>query len=351
MDLLILFKTLVNVFSVVLHSSLLLIISCTPSLKSGSFDELFFSQNLGDIIAVILRVLTKYIPVLVISNHSGVIEVDRSTFPLATFTNAAEWYSNYVIILSALVFSIDRAVMAMAIRSYSWFCNRVFKTCLVILTWLVPLAWVLPMLDKCCKSQYYGGRIELVEMQLHDTDSTYDAIDMVFETLFYVPVLCILNGFSIVMLYSQWNTLQRKRQESKLKKDIQLQLPTICDVHMLCLDRESAHIFPRTHSVDKDFYENRMLHRLELELSFSMISVIDQQIDFCAVLFYSLYWASYSRYISVEDTPFLEVYSYFFEFGTILTPYILLFFCSDLRKEFFHRLKPTGILDDDEFTE
>ncbi|KAL6738867.1 hypothetical protein Aduo_012365 [Ancylostoma duodenale] len=164
----ILCKTIINVFSVILHITLLLTIACTPSLKCGGFDELFFSQNVGDVVAVILRVITKYSPVLILRNHSGVIQVDKETLPLATLTNAAEWYTNYVIILSALTFGLDRAVMAVSMRSYSWFCNRVFKTCLVVLTWLIPLAWVLPMLDPCCRSQYYGGRIELVEMQRHE---------------------------------------------------------------------------------------------------------------------------------------------------------------------------------------
>ncbi|VDO79599.1 unnamed protein product [Heligmosomoides polygyrus] len=109
------------------------------------------------------------------------------------------------------------------------FCNRVFKMCLVVLSWLVPLVWVLPMLDPCCRSQYYGGRIELVEMKDPElglrtvlplaADSTYDAIDMVFETLFYVPVLCMLNTFTAVMLYSQWNALLTKRLPISAKSE------------------------------------------------------------------------------------------------------------------------------------
>ncbi|RCN49632.1 hypothetical protein ANCCAN_04256 [Ancylostoma caninum] len=75
----ILCKTIINVFSVILHITLLLTIACTPSLKCGGFDELFFSQNVGDVVAVILRVITKYSPVLILRNHSGVIQVDKET--------------------------------------------------------------------------------------------------------------------------------------------------------------------------------------------------------------------------------------------------------------------------------
>lgn len=41
-------------------------------------------------------------------------------------------------------------------------------------------------------------------------------------------------------------------------------------------------------------YAGKRFERLDLELSFCMISIIDQQIDFFAVMFYTLYWASYS---------------------------------------------------------
>lgn len=47
-----------------------------------------------------------------------------------------------------------------------------------------------------------------------------------------------------------------------------------------------------------------------------------------------------SDYIDVDATKFLEVYSYFFEIGNIITPYVLLCFFPDLRKEFFRRIKP-----------
>ncbi|VDM79849.1 unnamed protein product [Strongylus vulgaris] len=91
------------------------------------------------------------------------------------------------------------------------------------------------MLDSCCRSQYYDGRIELVGMERHEfsyipfrlgifskekiffdcsflqADSVYDAIDMVFETLFYIPVLCMLNGFTMIMLYTQWNTIKKRQ--------------------------------------------------------------------------------------------------------------------------------------------
>ncbi|KAK6747080.1 hypothetical protein RB195_000364 [Necator americanus] len=237
-DTVILCKTVANIFSVVLHITLLLTIVFTPSLKCGGFDE-----------------------------------------PLATLTNAAEWYTNYVIILSALTFGLDRAA-----------------------------------------------------------DSTYDAIDMLFETLFFVPVLCMLNGFTIVMLYNQWNTV-KKRQELKLRRGSG-HLPTITELFSIYIDPEVDSTAPKSLSRLKDLQEKRMLHRLEMELSFAMIAIIDQQIDFFAVLFYTLYWASYSHYIDVNGTRFLEVYSYFFEIGNIITPYVLLCFCPDLRKEFFRRIKP-----------
>ncbi|KAK6747081.1 hypothetical protein RB195_000364 [Necator americanus] len=189
---------------------------------------------MGDVVAVILRVITKYSPVLILRNHSGVIRVDKETLPLATLTNAAEWYTNYVIILSALTFGLDRAA-----------------------------------------------------------DSTYDAIDMLFETLFFVPVLCMLNGFTIVMLYNQWNTV-KKRQELKLRRGSG-HLPTITELFSIYIDPEVDSTAPKSLSRLKDLQEKRMLHRLEMELSFAMIAIIDQQIDFFAVLFYTLYWASYSR--------------------------------------------------------
>ncbi|VDO42992.1 unnamed protein product [Haemonchus placei] len=159
---------------------------------------------MGDVVAVILRILTKYAPALILSNHTVVVQADRDIIPLATLTNAVEWYTGYVVILSALTFGFDRAVMVTSLRSYSWFCNGVFKACVVVLTWVVPVVWVLPMFDSCCRSHYYKESLELA-------GSTYDAIDMIFETLFYVPVLCMLNGFSIIVLYNRWKTLHKKR--------------------------------------------------------------------------------------------------------------------------------------------
>ncbi|KAL6738866.1 hypothetical protein Aduo_012364 [Ancylostoma duodenale] len=160
------------------------------------------------------------------------------------------------------------------------------------------------------------------QREVLQADSTYDAIDMLFETLFYAPVLCMLNGFTTIMLYSE------------------VHLPTVSEIFSVCIEPEVGGYIPPSLMRYKERQERRMLHRLELELSFAMIAIIDQQIDFFAVLFYTLYWASYSHYIDVDATKFLEVYSYFFEIGNIITPYVLLCFFPDLRKEFFRRIKP-----------
>ncbi|CAI4224365.1 unnamed protein product [Auanema sp. JU1783] len=206
------------------------------------------------------------------------------------------------------------------------------------MTWLLPIAWVLPMLDPCCKSQYYGGRMELVEMQKHEADVTYDSIDMIFETIFYVPVLCFMNGFSLILLYYQWLKLVRKKKAGN-KSNSTGPLPNISVVSSLCVDREMSIYLPHLEGFESDERQERLIERLDLELSFCMISIIDQQIDFCAVLFYSLYWASYSGYVGVGATLFFEVYNYFFEIGTILSPYVLLAFCANLRKEFKEKIK------------
>ena len=47
----------------------------------------------------------------------------------------------------------------------------------------------------------------------------------------------------------------------------------------------------------------------------------------------------FSGFINVEGTGFVEAYSYFFEVGTIVGPYMLLIFCTALREEFFLRVK------------
>ncbi|CAJ0602468.1 unnamed protein product [Cylicocyclus nassatus] len=243
---------------------------------------------MGDVVAVILRVITKFVPILVLRNHTGVIQVDRDSFPLATLTNAAEWYTNYVIILSALVFGADRAVMAVSIKSYAW------------------------------------------------ADSIYDAIDMLFETLFYVPVLCMLNGFTMIMLYSQYNTI-KKRHDLKFNLE-QYRLPTVEEVYIRCGGPGPVAFL--SSKQEKEKREHRMLQRLDVELSFAMIAIIDQQIDFFAVLFYTLYWAGYSHFIDIDGTIFLESYSILFEFGNIISPYILLCFFPDIRREVFRHIRP-----------
>ncbi|XGW29841.1 hypothetical protein V3C99_009131, partial [Haemonchus contortus] len=281
----------------------------------------------------------KYTPALILSNHSVVVQADRDIIPLATLTNAVEWYTGYVVILSALTFGFDRAVMVTSLRSYSWFCNGVFKVCVVVLTWVVPVVWVLPMFDSCCRSHYYKESLELVEME--HAGSTYDAIDMIFETLFYVPVLCMLNGFSIIVLYSRWKTLHKKRLAVILGvSSTEPQLPTIASMSVLCVNNSGTDHFPYLTDRRTENREEQMLDRLEMELSFAMIAIIDGQIDFFCVLFYMLYWAGYSDYVDVDATLFYELYSYFFELGNIISPYILLAFFPRLRKEFCRRFKP-----------
>lgn len=42
------------------------------------------------------------------------------------------------------------------------------------------------------------------------------------------------------------------------------------------------------------------LERLEIELTFAMISIFDQQIDFIVILSYTLYWASEMNFAPVN---------------------------------------------------
>ncbi|KAK5971340.1 hypothetical protein GCK32_011112 [Trichostrongylus colubriformis] len=161
-----------------------------------------------------------------VSFHALHSQSNLFTQPLATITNAVSWYANYVVIFSALTFGLDRAVMVVSLRSYSWFCNGVFKACVVFLTWMVPIMWVLPMFDPCFRSHYYKENIKLIEME-----------------------------------------------------------------------------------------------RIQL------------------------------RYVDVNDTLFYELYSYFFELGNIISPYILLCFFPNLRREFGRRLKLSCGNSIDEFVE
>ncbi|CAJ0568653.1 unnamed protein product, partial [Mesorhabditis spiculigera] len=263
MDWVILTRFVINVFSLSLNCWVLLVIVLTPKLHHPCFDELFFSQNFTDMFATVVRISLTYIPELLFDTEDEYIRkflMKKDSW--ANVINAAEWYNKWV---------------------------------LVAITWIIPLAAILPMFSPCCGSYFYEGAIDSVEYRDVTVSAIFDSVDMIFETLVYAPVLCALNTFTLIMLYKQYNRIVRRHGKGKKSS----------------------------------------VERLEIELTFAMISIFDQQIDFFVILFYTLYWASEMNFAPVKQGPVLTVYSAIFEFGNLVNPYVYLISCPPLRKAFF----------------
>ncbi|CAJ0580034.1 unnamed protein product, partial [Mesorhabditis spiculigera] len=336
MDWVILTRFVINVFSLSLNCWVLLVIVLTPKLHHPCFDELFFSQNFTDMFATVVRISLTYIPELLFDTEDEYIRkflMKKDSW--ANVINAAEWYNSWTIVISSFLLAFDRAAMAISMHSYHWFCNRFFKWVLVAITWIIPLAAILPMFSPCCGSYFYEGAIDSVEYRDVTVSAIFDSVDMIFETLVYAPVLCALNTFTLIMLYKQYNRIVRRHGKGKKRK---LVLPTISNIEKLCEHETCDRVLKHGKYLPSAVLPSQVVgsvERLEIELTFAMISIFDQQIDFFVILFYTLYWASEMNFAPVKQGPVLTVYSAIFEFGNLVNPYVYLISCPPLRKAFF----------------
>ncbi|CAJ0936333.1 unnamed protein product, partial [Mesorhabditis belari] len=325
-------KCIVNIISVTIHIWVLLIILLTPKLRQPTFDELFFSQNMADILSVFVRVSATYLPTLLVDyEDERITNYTTTRDDLANWINAAEWYNSWTIVISGLLLACDRAVLALSMKTYHWTCNRFFKWMLVMITWVIPLSAVMPMFTECCGSYFIDGHIELLDYKDHNVGAIYDSIDMIFETIVYAPTLCALNTFTLVMMWKQYKRVLRRSADHLQKK-----VPSIVTIEHLCIKSTANRVTNgHFHRQRREEKHSATLERLEIELTFAMVSILDQQIDFIVILSYTLYWASEMNFAPVQQDLALNAYYIAFEVGNLIMPYVYLIACAPLREAFF----------------
>ncbi|KAI6175389.1 hypothetical protein M3Y97_00683600 [Aphelenchoides bicaudatus] len=112
-------RMMFNGFTVMLALCMIRFICSRPELHSNTFNILFMSSFVVDILANLCRIGLKYLPAI-FCDHPIVRNFLGYGTPLASIINATEWYLSYATICCGFFFNFDHMILVVFPQHYSW---------------------------------------------------------------------------------------------------------------------------------------------------------------------------------------------------------------------------------------
>ncbi|KAI6181037.1 hypothetical protein M3Y98_00785700 [Aphelenchoides besseyi] len=342
-------RLIFNSFTVILALCMIWFIAKRPALHSNTFNVLFLSSFVVDILANLSRILLKYLPSMMCS-HWLIISFVGAGTPLATIINASEWYLSYASICCGFFFNFDHMILVVFPQYYAWACHvQSFHEMEDVLVDMD--LWILPMMHRCCRSNFMGETAATVFIN-SDIQDLYDTADVLLEAFFYVPIVFIFNCLTICVLQYRYRKCLKLKKRSGVLKDLGrsglLELPGVewvknnfvgdqpyLRIEVRASGRRQCELlslkFQLTYIVAAVTQHRKIVDELDL----SLINLIDQMIDAIGVLFYMFFWAANNNWVKSNAQVWMNLYDVCWELSTVTQPYIFLAMFADIRREFF----------------